>query len=415
MEESPIPGNPGNKAPYTGTTTKLSPEGATNNTEQTSTGTHPLNGQEQAQEPQTVESLQLTVIEGVQVGRGVARIDPANIARLGCQPGDTIMITGARTTAAKVVPSALVDRGQQTIQMDSQVRQNSASGLGERVTVRKAKVRNAEKITLLPLSGGAPIQESDLQYIARYLVGLPVVIGDLLRVGTPGAAPREFLIISTTPATPSYGLQKRKTGELTAIEPPVQPQPVTDVEAVLVQTGTLVKAQARGAQNGGPGRVSYEDIGGLGKELQRIREMIELPLKYPAVFDRLGVEPPKGVLLYGPPGTGKTLIARVVAAETNAAFFNINGPEVINKFYGESESRLRSVFQEAQKRAPSIIFIDEIDALAPRRAETGGEVERRIVGQLLALMDGMASRGQVVVIGATNQPNALDPALRRPG
>src|SRR5579884_1971249 len=369
----------------------------------------------QTQEPQTVDSLQLVVIEGFQVGRGVARIDPADMARLGCQAGDIVLVTGNRTTAAKVVPSALVDRGQQTIQMDSQVRQNSASGLGERVTVRKAKVRNAEKITLLPLSGGAPIQESDLQYIARYLVGLPVVIGDLLRVGTPGAAPREFLIIGTTPATPSYGLQKRKTGELTAIEPPVQPQPVTDVEAVLVQTGTLVKAQARGAQNGGPGRVSYEDIGGLGKELQRIREMIELPLKYPAVFDRLVVEPPKGVLLYGPPGTGKTLIARVVAAETNAAFFNINGPEVINKFYGESESRLRSVFQEAQKRAPSIIFIDEIDALAPRRAETGGEVERRIVGQLLALMDGMASRGQVVVIGATNQPNALDPALRRPG
>jgi transitional endoplasmic reticulum ATPase len=371
--------------------------------------------QTQAQEVQTVDHLQLVVIEGFQVGRGVARIDPADMARLGCQAGDIVLVTGNRTTAAKVVPSALVDRGQQTIQMDSQVRQNSASGLGERVTVRKAKVRNAEKITLLPLSGGAPIQESDLQYIARYLVGLPVVIGDLLRVGTPGAAPREFLIIGTTPATPSYGLQKRKTGELTAIEPPVQPQPVTDVEAVLVQTGTLVKAQARGAQNGGPGRVSYEDIGGLGKELQRIREMIELPLKYPAVFDRLGVEPPKGVLLYGPPGTGKTLIARVVAAETNAAFFNINGPEVINKFYGESESRLRSVFQEAQKRAPSIIFIDEIDALAPRRAETGGEVERRIVGQLLALMDGMASRGQVMVIGATNQPNALDPALRRPG
>src|SRR5579884_1647839 len=369
----------------------------------------------QTQEPQTVDSLQLVVIEGFQVGRGVARIDPADMARLGCQAGDIVLVTGNRTTAAKVVPSALVDRGQQTIQMDSQVRQNSASGLGERVTVRKAKVQTAERITLLPLSAGAPIQESDLQYIARYLVGLPVVIGDLLRVGTPGAATREFLIIGTTPATPSYPLQKRKTGELATIEPPVQPQPVTDVEAVLVQTGTLVKAQARGAQNGGPGRVSYEDIGGLGKELQRIREMIELPLKYPAVFDRLGVEPPKGVLLYGPPGTGKTLIARVVAAETNAAFFNINGPEVINKFYGESESRLRSVFQEAQKRAPSIIFIDEIDALAPRRAETGGEVERRIVGQLLALMDGMASRGQVVVIGATNQPNALDPALRRPG
>ena len=395
------------------TTDKLPTENiATSNT--TSQTTSNNNGQ-QNQAPTTVDSLQLVVVEGFQVGRGVARVDPADITKLGCQPGDIVLITGARTSAAKVVPGAVVDRGQQTIQMDSQVRQNSASGLGERVTVRKAKVRTAEKITLLPLSGGAPIQESDLQYIARYLVGLPVTIGDLLRVGTPGTAPREFLIISTIPATPSYALRKRTTGDLEALVPPPQPQPISDVEAVLVQNGTIIRAQARGTANGAPRRVSYEDIGGLGKELQRIREMIELPLKYPAVFDRLGVEPPKGVLLYGPPGTGKTLIARAVAAETNAAFFVINGPEIINKFYGESESRLRGVFQEAQRRAPSIIFIDELDALAPRRTEMGGEVERRIVGQLLALMDGMASRGQVVIIGATNQPNALDTALRRPG
>src|SRR5947208_3294176 len=361
-------------------------------------------------------SLQLIIIEGFQVGRGVARIDPADMTRLGCQPGDIVMITGARTTAAKVVPTALIDRGQQIIQMDSQVRQNSASGLGERVTVHKAKVKDAEKITLLPLSGGAPIQESDLQYISRYLVGLPVVIGDLLRVGTPGTAPREFLIIGTTPITPSYTVHKRNADTLEELIPPTLPQSITDTEAVLVLQGTVVRAQARGATKpGGLGRVSYEDIGGLGKELQRIREMIELPLKYPAVFDRLGVEPPKGVLLYGPPGTGKTLIARVVASETNAAFFVINGPEILNKLYGESESRLRSVFQEAPRKAPSIIFIDELDALAPKRSETNGELERRIVGQLLALMDGIASRGQVLLIGAANQPNSLDPALRRPG
>jgi transitional endoplasmic reticulum ATPase len=360
-------------------------------------------------------NLELIIIEGFQVGRGVARIDPADMARLECQSGDIVMISGARTTAAKVVPTALIDRGQQIIQMDSQVRQNSASGLGERVTVRKAKVKDAEKITLLALSGGAPIQESDLQYISRYLVGLPVVIGDLLRVGTPGTAPREFLIIGTTPATPSYTVHKRNVDSLEEFIPSTI-HPTTDTEAVLVQQGTVVKAQARGATKpGGLGRVSYEDIGGLGKELQRIREMIELPLKYPAVFDRLGVEPPKGVLLYGPPGTGKTLIARVVASETNAAFFAINGPEILNKLYGESESRLRSVFQEAQRKAPSIIFIDELDALAPKRSETNGELERRIVGQLLALMDGIASRGQVLLIGATNQPNSLDPALRRPG
>src|SRR6266581_2144155 len=360
-------------------------------------------------------SLQLIIIEGFQVGRGVARIDPADMSRLGCQPGDIVMITGARTTAAKVVPTALIDRGQQIIQMDSQVRQNSASGLGERVAVHKAKVKDAEKIALLPLSGGAPIQESDLQYISRYLVGLPVVIGDLLRVGTPGTAPREFLIIGTTPTTPSYAIHKRNSDTLDELIPPVLPQSVNDTEAVLVQQGTLVRTQGRGiGKPGAPRRVSYEDIGGLGKELQRIREMIELPLKYPAVFDRLGVEPPKGVLLYGPPGTGKTLIARVVAAETNAFFSIINGPEIVNSVYGKSEALLRDVFQEAQRRAPSIIFIDELDALAAKR-ETSGELERRIVGQLLTLMDGMASRGQVVVIGATNQPNSLDPALRRPG
>src|SRR5256714_2260448 len=392
-----------------GTTSKLPPENTADNTNQPAAANDGQNST-----PYRVDSLQLVVIEGFQVGRGVARIDPSDMAKLGCQPGDIIMITGARTTAAKVVPSAIVDRGQQTIQMDSQVRQNSASGLGERITVHKARVRTAEKVTLLPLSGGAPIQETDLQYITRYLIGLPVTIGDLLRVGTPGAAPREFLIISTTPATPSYTIQKRNSGDLNAIIPPVQPQPITDVEAVLVQPGNIERAQAKGATNGAPGRVSYEDIGGLGKELQRIREVIELPLKYPAVCDRLGVEPPKGVLLYGPPGTGKTLIARVVAAETNAFFSIINGPEIVNSVYGKSEALLRDVFQEAQRRAPSIIFIDELDALAAKR-ESSGELERRIVGQLLTLMDGMASRGQVVVIGATNQPNTLDPALRRPG
>src|SRR6266536_139586 len=393
------------------TTGELPPENTTNNS---TTYTSSDSDKDQPARPDV--SLQLIIIEGFQVGRGVARIDPTDMARLGCQPGDIVMITGARTTSAKVVPTALIDRGQQIIQMDSQVRQNSASGLGERVAVHKAKVKDAEKIALLPLSGGAPIQESDLQYISRYLIGLPVVIGDLLRVGTPGTAPREFLIIGTTPTTPSYTVHKRNSDTLEELIPPTLPQSVNDTEAVLVQKGTIVRAQARGATKpGGLGRVSYEDIGGLGKELQRIREMIELPLIYPAVFDRLGVEPPKGVLLYGPPGTGKTLIARVVASETNAAFFVINGPEILNKLYGESESRLRSVFQEAQRKAPSIIFIDELDALAPKRSETNGELERRIVGQLLALMDGIASRGQVLLIGATNQPNSLDPALRRPG
>src|SRR6266516_1191605 len=416
MEESNNTANVGSEEQNAVITTRLPRKSAVNSTAQvtTSNGTtssEPEQPQSEPESPKTVDSLQLTVIEGFQIGRGVARIDPSDIALLGCQPGDIVMVTVSRTTAAKVVPAAAADRGRQIIQMDSQVRQNSASGLGERITIHKAKGRTAEKVTLLPLSGGAPIQETDLQYIARYLVGLPVVIGDLLRVGTPGTAPREFLIIGTAPATPNYTIHKHVTGELPIEQPP---EPKTDVEAVLVQPGTLIRAQARGAASGTPGRVGYEDIGGLGKEVQRIREMIELPLKYPAVFDRLGVEPPKGVLLYGPPGTGKTLIARVVAAETNAFFSIINGPEIVNSVYGKSEALLRDVFQEAQRRAPSIIFIDELDALAAKR-ETSGELERRIVGQLLTLMDGMASRGQVVVIGATNQPNSLDPALRGPG
>src|SRR5215469_11442271 len=232
MEE---PRNISGSEPTNRTTGKLAPENTRSNTIQIA-----ANGSQPGQEPVIVDNLQLVVIEGFQVGRGVARIDPNDIARLGCQPGDIVMITGSRTTAAKLVPSAIVDRGQQTIQMDSQVRQNSSSGLGERVTVRKAKVSTAEKITLLPLSGGTPIQETDLQYIARYLVGLPVTIGDLLRVGTPGTAPREFLIIGTTPATPSYTIHKRTTGDL-PIEQPPQPEPEVEVEAVLVQPGTLVR------------------------------------------------------------------------------------------------------------------------------------------------------------------------------
>src|SRR5438552_11612882 len=230
------------------TTGELPPENTTNNST-----TYTSSDSDKNQPARPDVSLQLIIIEGFQVGRGVARIDPADMARLGCQPGDIVMITGARTTAAKVVPTALIDRGQQTIQMDSQVRQNSASGLGERVTVHKAKVSNAEKVTLLPLSGGAPIQESDLQYIARYLVGLPVVIGDLLRVGTPGAAPREFLIIGTTPTTPSYAIHKRNTGNLPTVEPLLPTDTVTDIEAILVQPGTIVRAQVRGATHNTPG------------------------------------------------------------------------------------------------------------------------------------------------------------------
>ena len=227
-------------------TSKLPAESASTNTQDTEKSGTSSNELDLASK--VIDSMQLVVIEGFQVGRGVARIDPSDMAQMGCQPGDIVMITGGRTTAAKVVPSAILERGRQTIQMDSKVRQNSASGLGERVIVRKARVSTAEKITLLPLSGGTPIQESDLQYISRYMIGLPVTIGDLLQVGSPGIAPREFLIISTTPATPSYALQKKRiSGDLNAVIPPAMPQPVIETEAVVVQQGTVVKAQARGA------------------------------------------------------------------------------------------------------------------------------------------------------------------------
>src|SRR6266568_9204112 len=224
MEESLKTSSTEPTAPTPRITGKLPAENASTSTRDTQQAATSSNGQDVAAVavPKIVDSLQLVVIEGFQVGRGVARIDPSDIMRLGCQPGDIIMITGGRTTAAKVVPSAIVERGHQTIQMDSKVRQNSASGLGERVSVRKARVSVAEKITLLPLSSGTPIHESDLQYISRYMVSLPVTIGDLLQVGTPGSAPREFLIISTTPATPSYALRKkRSTGDLDAVIPPV--------------------------------------------------------------------------------------------------------------------------------------------------------------------------------------------------
>src|SRR5260370_3266228 len=273
----------------TGTAAKLPLENTTTNTANeighTDAHTDTDNKQDQTQGTLATDTLEFVAVEGFQVGRGVARIDPSDIARLGCQPGDIVLITGARTTAAKIVPSALADRDQLTIQMDSQVRQNSASGLGERVIVRKAKASPAEKITLLPLSSEAPIQESDLQYIARYLIGLPVTVGDLLRVGTPGTAPRAFLIINTKPAHPSYALRRTNTRNL----PIIPPEPGNELGADCVHAVTIVRAQIRGAANGMPARLGYEDIGGLGKELQRIREMIELPLKYPAVFDRLGV------------------------------------------------------------------------------------------------------------------------------
>jgi len=336
-----------------------------------------------------IKSLTLRVAEAKarDVGRGIARIDPQDLERIGAEVGDTVEIEGRRKTVAKVMPAYSEDRGKSIIQMDGLLRGNAQVSLDERVNIQKVSCLPADKIILSPLSLlRAVTRDRDSKYIGTLLTGLPLIEGDTIRANLFGTRSQDFTVVGTVPKG-----------------------------AVLVHSNTKIEIREKGAARGF--KVSYEDIGGLEKEMQRVREMIELPLKYPQVFERLGIDPPKGVLLHGPPGCGKTLIARAVANETAAYFTHITGPEVMGKFYGESEARLRAVFEEAKANAPAILFIDEIDAIAPKREEMGGEkqVERRVVAQLLALMDGLESRGEIIVIGATNIPNSLDPALRRPG
>jgi len=322
------------------------------------------------------------------VGRAIARIDPEDMKALGLEVGEIIEIEGKRKTPAKVMPCYAEDRGRKIIQIDGISRENSQIGLDEKVKIQKASPNPATKITLASLTISSLLQrDKDTRYIGSLIEGLPMISGDRIRARLFGAKPFDFKVEATTPDG-------------------------------IVQVGptTVIRMKTEAAREEKT-RVSYEDIGGLGPQIQRIREMIELPLRYPQVFERLGIDAPRGVFLYGPPGTGKTLIARAVANETDAYFTHISGPEIMGKFYGESEARLRGVFEDAQAHAPAIIFIDEIDAIAPKREEMGGEkqVERRVVAQLLSLLDGLVSRGQVIVIGATNIPNTIDPALRRPG
>ncbi|MEK7330084.1 MAG: AAA family ATPase, partial [Candidatus Eisenbacteria bacterium] len=320
------------------------------------------------------------------VGRGIARMDPEDLKALGAEVGQVLEIQGKRQTVAKAMPAYAEARGKAGIQIDGLTRANAQVGLDERVQVRKLSANPAVKLVLSPLSPMRAVQrEPDSRYLGRLLEGLPVVVGDRIRATRFGTVAQEFTVLETAPPG-----------------------------AVIVQPATVLRIKQAEAA-GEAAKVSYEDIGGLTKEIRRVREMIELPLKYPEIFERLGIGAPKGVLLHGPPGCGKTLIARAVASETDATFLAVSGPEVIHKFYGESEAKLRKIFEEAERHAPSIIFLDEIDAIAPKREAVVGEVEKRVVAQLLALMDGLRSRGQVIVIGATNIPNALDPALRRPG
>jgi len=323
------------------------------------------------------------------VGRAIARIDPEDMKELGLAVGDIVEINGKRKTPAKIMPCYAEERGKKIIQIDGLLRENAQIGLDEKVRIHGIPSRAAGKITLSPLTMSGLLQkDSDTKYIGSLMEGLPVTSGDRIRASLFGARSCDFKVVDTVPDG-----------------------------VVLISAATLIRMETKKKGETKAARISYEDIGGLGSQIQRIREMIELPLKYPQVFERLGIEAPKGVFLYGPPGTGKTLIARAVANETDAYFTHISGPEIMGKFYGESEARLRSLFEDAQAHAPAIIFIDEIDAIAPKREEMGGEkqVERRVVAQLLSLLDGLESRGQIIVIGATNIPNTIDPALRRPG
>ena len=340
-----------------------------------------------AAERTEVPVLKLKIAEALSkdVGRGIARMGPEDLERLQLAVGDLVEIVGKRATVWKAMPAHKELRGQSRIQVDGLVRENAGAGLDEFVQVRKTACRPAERVVLDPAN--VRPAERDLNYIGSLLDGLPVQEGDRIRAALFGSRWADFKVGATTPKG-----------------------------AVLINPTTrLVIGNPQQAAESASRSTSYEDIGGLRPQLQRIREMIELPLRYPEVFEQLGIDAPKGVLLHGPPGCGKTLIARAIAHETEANFYSISGPEIIHKFYGESEAHLRKIFEEAARKGPSIIFLDEIDAIAPRRENTVGEVEKRVVAQLLALMDGLAKRQQLIVIAATNLPNLLDPALRRPG
>jgi transitional endoplasmic reticulum ATPase len=319
-------------------------------------------------------------------GRGKARIDDGTMRVLSIVAGDIIAINGKRKTAAVAWPAYQEDQNKNIIRIDGLLRKNAGVAINEYVIVAKADVNEAKSVTLAPVDMRLNVDKDFKNFVKSRLLEFPLVEGDSIFVVILGSA-IPFTVVRSRP----HGIVK------------------------ISQSTTLNVLGEPSVSAKGIPRVTYEDIGGLHEEIRRTREMIELPLRHPELFQRLGIEPPKGVLLYGPPGCGKTLLAKAVASESEANFFSINGPEIMSKFYGESEKRLREIFEKAQKNSPSIIFVDELDAIAPKREEVTGEVERRVVAQLLALMDGLETRGNIIVIGATNRVNAIDPALRRPG
>ncbi|MHA2351532.1 MAG: CDC48 family AAA ATPase [Candidatus Thorarchaeota archaeon] len=330
--------------------------------------------------------LKVAEAEHRDIGRFIVRIDAVSMEKLGVRTGDIIQIKGKRITAAIAWPAYQGDKGREIIRMDGRIRRNAGVSLSEKVTVSRANEEPAKNVTLAPTSVPIRPEPRFEEFVKRKLLNCPVTTQDTVFIPILGRA----IPFKVTGIKPAGTVVVQHSTILAIAEKP---------------TGDVVGAAA----------VTYEEIGGLSDAIQRIREMVELPMKHPEIFKRLGIDPPRGLILHGPPGTGKTLLAKAVASESEANFVHINGPEIMSKFYGESEQKLRKIFEEAEENAPSIIFIDELDAIAPKREDVQGEVERRVVAQLLATMDGLKARGQVVVIGATNRVNALDPALRRPG
>jgi transitional endoplasmic reticulum ATPase len=330
--------------------------------------------------------LKVAEAEHRDIGRFIVRIDAMSMEKLGVRTGDIIQIKGKRLTAAIAWPAYQGDKGHEIIRMDGRIRRNAGISLSEKVSVSRANEEPAKNVTLAPTSVPIRPEPRFEEFVKRKLLNCPVTVQDTVFIPILGRA----LPFKVTSIKPAGTVVVQHSTVLAIAEKP---------------TGDIVGASA----------VTYEEIGGLSDAIQRIREMVELPMKHPEIFKRLGIDPPRGLILHGPPGTGKTLLAKAVASESEANFVHINGPEIMSKFYGESEQKLRKLFEEAEENAPSIIFIDELDAIAPKREDVQGEVERRVVAQLLATMDGLKSRGQVIVIGATNRVNALDPALRRPG
>jgi len=355
-----------------------------------------------------MEEIQLKVEKAypIDLGRGIIRLDPATLLKLQLSPGDIVEIRGKKKTTAKVWRADRQDWDQGLVRIDNFIRQNAGVSIGEKVTIKKVEAPESKKLILaLPESmtqGGPELQfgEHANEIIKRHILKRPVFRGDIIP------------IINSMSQPMTESLTTSQVIPLVAVETDPSNTIVLVTEATLIE---LRKKPVQGYEKATRGVTTYEDIGGLGNEIMRVREMIEMPMKHPELFAHLNIEPPKGVILYGPPGTGKTLIAKAVANESGASFHYIAGPEIVGKFYGESEERLRKIFEEATQDAPSVIFIDEIDSIAPKRENVTGEVERRVVAQLLTLLDGMVERGQVVVIGATNRVDAIDPALRRPG